>query len=198
VWPMVRFEADDAIAAGARVAADDPRVSRVWVCSPDKDLAQCVRGDRVVQLDRRGAGTQRDEDGVVAKFGVPPALIPDWLALVGDAADGYPGVPGFGARGAAAVLTALGHVRDIPDDPAAWAGAGVRGHVRLANTLAGMRDRAMLFVRLATLCEDVPVMPGGVDDIRWTAPRDDIGAVCAAIGADDVPGRLAALAATRA
>src|SRR5262249_14443547 len=119
VWPMVEFEADDALAAAATMAANDPRVDQVIVCTPDKDLAQCVRGDRIVQLDRRTREV-RNEDGVRQKFGVPPASIPDWLALVGDSADGYPGLPGWGARSAAAVLGRYGHLEDIPSRAADW------------------------------------------------------------------------------
>lgn len=197
VWPMVELEADDALAAAAARAAEDPRVGRVLVCSPDKDLAQCVRGTRVVQLDRRGGGTLRDEEGVVARFGVPPALVPDWLALVGDSADGYPGLPGFGARGAAAVLTRLGPVAGLPDDPAAWEATGVRGAARLAATFAERRDQARLFVTLATLRTDAPVLGSGVDGIRWTGPGEGFAAACRAVGADDVPARLEALAARR-
>jgi 5'-3' exonuclease len=167
VWPMVEFEADDALAAAASAAARDPRVDRVFICTPDKDLAQCVRGTRVVQMDRRRR-TIRDESGVVEKFGVTPASIPDYLALVGDAADGYPGLPGWGARSSAAVLARYGHLESIPDDWRSW-GVNAASPARLARTLAGERDRALLFRLLATLRTDVPVFDS-VDDLRWTGP----------------------------
>ena len=155
VWPMVEFEADDALAAAAAMAAADPRVTQVVVCTPDKDLAQCVRGTRVVQLDRR-TKERRDEAGVVRKFGVPPASIPDWLALVGDAADGYPGLPGWGAVSAAAVLAKHGRLDRIPQLAGDW-GVPVRGALRLAATLAEHRERAELFRVLATLRDDAPL-----------------------------------------
>src|ERR1700726_766431 len=138
VWPMVEFEADDALAAAASVAAHDPRVDRVFICTPDKDLAQCVRGTRVVQMDRRRR-TIRDESGVIAKFGVPPASIPDYLALVGDAADGYPGLAGWGAKSAAAVLARYAHLESIPDDWRTW-GVNASRPARLAQTLTRERD----------------------------------------------------------
>jgi 5'-3' exonuclease len=162
VWPMVEYEADDALAAAAAAAARDPRVDRVIICTPDKDLAQCVRGTRVVQMDRRRR-TIRDESGVVAKFGVPPVSIPDYLALVGDAADGYPGLPGWGARSSAAVLARYGHLESIPDDWRTW-GVDAASPARLARTLARDRDRALLFRLLATLRTDVPVFDS-VDDL---------------------------------
>jgi 5'-3' exonuclease len=162
VWPMIEFEADDALAAAAAAAARDPRVDRVFICTPDKDLAQCVRGTRVVQMDRRRR-TIRDESGVVAKFGVPPVSIPDYLALVGDAADGYPGLPGWGARSSAAVLARYGHLESIPDDWRTW-GVDAASPARLARTLARDRDRALLFRLLATLRTDVPVFDS-VDDL---------------------------------
>ena len=149
VWPMVEFEADDALASAAAKAALDPRVEQVVICSPDKDLAQCVRGTRVVQQDRVRKIT-RDEAGVVAKFGVPPASIPDYLALVGDTADGFPGLPGWGAKSAAAVLARFGHIDAMPDDHRSW-GVSVARAASLAATLARDRDRARLFRQLATL-----------------------------------------------
>ena len=167
VWPMVEFEADDALASGAAQAARDQRVERVIICTPDKDLAQCVRGTRVVQMDRR-TRTIRDEAGVVAKFGVPPESIPDYLALVGDAADGFPGLPGWGAKSTAAVLARYGHIESIPADWRTWqvnaAGAGA-----LAATLARERDRALLFRTLATLRTDIPLFDS-VDDLFWEDP----------------------------
>lgn len=153
VWPMVEFEADDALAAGAAAAARDARVDRVIICTPDKDLAQCVTGTRVVQLDRRTRVT-RDETGVIQKFGVPPASIPDYLALVGDAADGYPGLKGWGAKSTAAVLAKFGHLESIPADWNQWhVNASSAG--ALAATLAAERDRAFLFRTLATLRTDI-------------------------------------------
>jgi 5'-3' exonuclease len=158
VWPMVELEADDALATAASMAAADPRVERVVVCTPDKDLAQCVRGTRVVQLDRRTRET-RDDAGVVKKFGVRPSSIPDWLALVGDSADGYPGLPGWGAVSAATVLARYESLEAIPKLAAEW-GVSVRGALRLATTLAEQHERALLFRVLATLREDAPI---GVD-----------------------------------
>ena len=167
VWPMIEFEADDALAAAAERAAADPRVDRVIICTPDKDLAQCVRGRRVVQFNRR-TRTMRDEAGVVAKFGVPPASIPDYLALVGDAADGYPGLRGWGAKSSAAVLARFGRLEAIPDDPREWrvnaANAGA-----LAVTLVKERERALLFRTLATLRTDIDLF-ASVDELRWTGP----------------------------
>jgi 5'-3' exonuclease len=167
LWAMVEFEADDALAAAAARAADDPRVGRVVICTPDKDLAQCVRGTRVVQLNRR-TRTVTDEAGVIAKFGVPPASIPDYLALVGDAADGYPGLRGWGAKSAAAVLARYGHLESIPADWRTW-GVNAASPARLAQTLAQERDRALLFRGLATLRTDVDVFRS-VDDLQWKGP----------------------------
>ena len=167
VWPMVEYEADDALAAAAAKAADDPRVDRVVICTPDKDLAQSVRGTRVVQMDRRRR-TIRDEAGVFAKFGVGPASIPDYLALVGDTADGYPGLPGWGAKSAAAVLAKYGHLESIPADSATWRVNAARA-ATLASTFASDRDRALLFRDLATLRIDIPVFDN-VDALCWTGP----------------------------
>ena len=164
VWPMVEFEADDALAAAAARAATDPRVTQVIICTPDKDLAQCVRGTRVVQRDRVRRVT-RDETGVVAKFGVPPASIPDYLALVGDSADGFPGLKGWGAKSAATVLARWGRLEAIPDDPADW-DVKVARAAALAETLRRDRALALLFRELATLRTDVPVFED-VDELRW-------------------------------
>ena len=164
VWPMVEYEADDALAAGARSAAADPRVEQVVICTPDKDLAQAVRQDRVVQLNRR-TRVVLDEPGVVAKFGVPPVSIPDYLALVGDAADGYPGLPGWGAKSAAAVLARFGHLEQIPDDPRDWH-VDVSSAGRLARVLAESREQALLFRTLATLRTDVALFES-VDELEW-------------------------------
>jgi 5'-3' exonuclease len=167
VWPMVEFEADDALAAAAAAAATDSRVSRVVICTPDKDLAQSVRGSRVVQLDRR-ARVVRDEAGVLKKFGVPPVSIPDYLALVGDSADGYPGLPGWGARSTAAVLAKYGHIESIPDDWTTWSVNASRP-AALAATLSRERDRALLFRDLATLRTNIPLFDS-VDQLRWNGP----------------------------
>lgn len=174
VWPMVEFEADDALAAAAVKAADDARVEQVIICTPDKDLAQCVRGTRIVQRDRVRRVT-RDEAGVVAKFGVPPVSIPDYLALVGDSADGYPGLPGWGAKSAAKVLARWGHLDRIPDDPRRW-DVDVRGAGALAATLAAQRADAMLFRELATLRLDVPVFVS-LDELRWQGPTAEVDAL---------------------
>jgi 5'-3' exonuclease len=167
VWPMIEYEADDALASAAAAAARDPEVDRVIICTPDKDLAQCVRGTRVVQLNRRTNET-RDEQGVVAKFGVAPASIPDYLALVGDSADGYPGLPGWGAKSAAAVLARFGHLESIPSDPKQW-------HVNAANastlsaTLERNRQLVSLFRDLATLRSDIPLFDS-IGELRWNGP----------------------------
>jgi 5'-3' exonuclease len=163
-WPMVEFECDDALATAAARFAGDADVEQVVICSPDKDLAQCVRGTRVVCLDRMRRKLL-DEHGVRAKFGVGPESIPDWLALVGDAADGYPGIPRWGAKSASAVLGAYSHLEQIPDDPRAWTVA-VRGAEALAAALADHRQEALLYRRLATLRLDVPLTET-LDDLRW-------------------------------
>ena len=164
VWPMIEFEADDALAAAAALAAADPRVERVVICTPDKDLAQCVCGTRVVQLHRR-TRTLVDEDGVIAKFGVRPASIPDYLALVGDAADGLPGLPGWGAKSTAAVLARYGHLEAIPSDPRDWR-VPVASPAKLADVLRRDRDRAFLFRNLATLRTDI-LLFDDVETLRW-------------------------------
>jgi 5'-3' exonuclease len=166
VWPMVEYEADDALAAAAAYAAEDPRVTQVRVCSPDKDLAQCVRGTRVVQEDRLRRAI-RDEAGVVAKFGVPPASIPDYLALVGDSSDGYPGLPGWGAKSASAVLGKFQHLDLIPQDWRTW-GVNVRA-AALSLTLEKNRELAMLFRDLATLRTNIAVFES-VDELEWKGP----------------------------
>jgi 5'-3' exonuclease len=167
VWPMVEFEADDALAAAAATAARDARVDRVIICTPDKDLAQSVRGTRVVQMNRR-TRTILDEAGIVAKFGVPPVSIPDYLALVGDAADGYPGLRGWGPRSTAAVLARYGHLESIPQDWRTW-GVNAANPGALATTLTRERDRAFLFRDLATLRSDLSLFDS-VDDLRWNGP----------------------------
>jgi len=176
VWPMVEFEADDALAAAATAAARDARVERVIVCTPDKDLAQCVGGSRIVQLNRRTRVTL-DEAGVIQKFGVPPASIPDYLALVGDAADGYPGLPGWGAKSTAAVLARFGHIESIPADWSEWH-VNAANASTLAGTLSRQRDRALLFRTLATLRTDIALFDD-VDQLRWNGPTPGLDAIAA-------------------
>jgi 5'-3' exonuclease len=168
VWPMVEFEADDALAAGAAAASEDPRVDRVIICTPDKDLAQCVRGTRIVQLNRR-TGLTRDEAGVIQKFGVPPASIPDYLALVGDAADGYPGLRGWGAKSTAVVLAKFGHLESIPADSREWH-VDASNASSLAATLSREREQALLFRTLATLRTDIKLFDD-VEELRWNGPK---------------------------
>jgi 5'-3' exonuclease len=174
VWPMIEFEADDALASAAALAAQDERVGQVVICTPDKDLAQCVRGTRVVQLNRRTRVTL-DEEGVVRKFGVRPESIPDYLALVGDAADGYPGLRGWGAKSTAAVLARYQHLESIPPDWREW-GVNVSGSAALAQTLAAARDQAFLFRTLATLRTDLPLFQD-VDELRWSGPTPGFAAL---------------------
>lgn len=185
VWPMVEFEADDALATAAFRFAD--RAERVQLATVDKDLAQCVRGDHVVMVDRRRKTTM-DERGVEEKFGVGPALIADYLALIGDAADGYPGLPGWGAKSAAAVLSAHGPIEQIPDDPSAWK-AKVRGADKLARTLAERRDEAMLFKKLATLRTDAPVNER-FEDLEWKGARPELVTLTRELGFEDVCERV--------
>ena len=166
-WPMVEFEADDALAAAAAQAARDRRVTRVYICTPDKDLSQCVRGTRVVQMDRR-RNEVRDESAVLQKFGVPPVSIPDYLALVGDTSDGYPGLQGWGPKSAAGVLAKFGHLENIPADWREWK-ANVKGSATLSDTLEQNRKLAMLFRVLATLREDIELF-GDVDDLEYRGP----------------------------
>ncbi len=192
VWPMVEYEADDALAAGAAMAAADPKVEQVLICTPDKDLTQCVEGERVVQLDRR-VRLIIDEDGVVEKFGVSPASIPDYLALVGDDADGFPGLPGWGAKSSATLLARYGHIEDIPSSADNW-DVSVRGAERLAATLAEQLDRAILFRRLATLRGNAPVSPG-IEELEWLGPTDRFPEVCETLDAPELAARAAALAA---
>jgi len=167
VWPMVEFEADDALAAGAMAAASDGRVDRVIICTPDKDLAQCVRGTRIVQLNRRTRITM-DESAVIQKFGVLPESIPDYLALVGDAADGYPGLAGWGAKSAAAVLAKFKHLESIPVDWREWH-LNKASALSLAATLARDREQALLFRTLATLRTDIRLFEN-VDRLKWEGP----------------------------
>jgi 5'-3' exonuclease len=192
VWPMVEQEADDALCAAAHIAAADPRVEQVVICTPDKDLGQCV-GGKVVQLDRRNRRLF-DAAGVRDKFGVDPESIPDYLALVGDTADGFPGLPGWGAKSAAAVLGRYGHIEAVPDDPNQW-DVVVRGAPKLAETLHQLRDAALHFRVLATLRDDAEV--GTVDAWKWDGPHAASKAWGARLGSDGLVRRMAALAATR-
>jgi 5'-3' exonuclease len=179
-WPMVEFEADDALAAAAEKFGGPPGVQQVVICSPDKDLCQCVRGDEVVTLDRRRE-IVLDEEGVRDKFGVSPESIPDYLALVGDAADGIPGIPRWGAKSTSTVLAKLVHLENISDDHAQW-GVTVRGGAALAHNLSEQRDDAMLYRTLATLRTDVPI-DESLDDLRWTGPdRPALEALCKELG----------------
>ncbi len=194
VWAMTEFEADDALAAAARIAASDPRVDQVLICTPDKDLGQCVVGGRVVQFDRRNREV-RDEAGVIAKFGVRPSSIPDYLALVGDTADGFPGIRGWGAKSASAVLARYGHLEDIPSDVSAW-DVTVRGAARLSVALESDREHAMLFRTLATLREDAPVC-GSVDELRWTGPGPEFEGLADQLGAPHLADRARRVANNR-
>jgi 5'-3' exonuclease len=189
VWPMVEWEADDALGTAAARWADDPQVERVVIMTPDKDMAQCVREDgRVVQYDRRQRAFA-DADGVRAKFGVSPASIPDFLALVGDAADGYPGIPGWGKLSAATVLRRYPHLEDIPDSVARW-DVAVRGAATLAASLRDHRAEALLFRELATLVTDVP-LPETLDDVRWRgAPRAAFVAMAEQLGQPSLIARV--------
>jgi 5'-3' exonuclease len=194
-WPMIEFECDDALATAAARFAGEPGLEQVVICSPDKDLAQCVRGTRVVCLDRIRR-TTLDEDGVRAKFGVGPASIPDWLALVGDSADGFPGVPRWGEKSSSTVLGAYEHLERIPDDAREWS-VKVRGADSLATSLREHRDDALLFRRLATLRFDVPLAES-LADLRWRgAARDEPRGLNAAIFDEPLRKRAAALAAGR-
>ncbi len=170
LFAMVEYEADDAMGAAAVRAGADDRVDQVLICTPDKDLGQCVRGDRIVQLDRR-KGVVYDAEGVRQKFGVAPESIPDYLGLVGDSADGFPGLPGWGAKSAAAVLARYGHLEDIPPDGADW-DLNLRGTAKLAFTLRDQFDLAVLFRRIATIELDAPTIES-VDELAWTGPRPE-------------------------
>lgn len=188
VWPMVEFEADDALATAAARWAEAPGVEQVLLCTPDKDLAQCIVGRRVVRFDRMRRQVM-DEAGVVEKFGVPPASIPDWLGLVGDTADGIPGIPRWGEKTASTVLARFGRIEDIPDDPAAW-GVAVRGATALAENLRTRRADALLYKKLATLRTDAPLSEP-LSDLEWKgARRDDLEALCREIGDDSFASRV--------
>ncbi len=208
VWPMVANEADDALGAAAARAAEDERVTQVLIVTPDKDLGQCVRGDRVVQFDRRKQEII-DEAAVIAKFGVGPASIPDYLGLVGDTADGFPGLPGWGAKSAGAVLARYGHLEDIPEHPGQWDVPGLRGAAKLSATLREQYDLAVLFRHLATVVLDVDDDPGlaptgsgrgglgTVDDWRWTGPTDAFDDVAHRLGTPALATRARRLAERR-
>lgn len=186
VWPMVYYEADDALASAASKAAQDDRVTRVLICTPDKDLSQCVVGTRVLQLDRRRENL-RDEAGVVARFGVRPESIPDYLAVVGDSADGFPGLPGWGPKSAALTLSQYTHLEEIPKNWREWH-ASIRKAETLSGSLFNSWDDALLFRTLATLRLDVPVFDT-VADLLWTGPRPDFEAQCQRMKSPDLLGR---------
>lgn len=175
VWPMVEFEADDALAAAAVKFKSGPSVQQIVICSPDKDLAQVVSGSRIVCWDRRRE-IILDEKGVLTKFGVRPPSIPDWLALVGDSADGYPGLPGWGAASASALLFRYDHLETIPDDPSLF-GLGMARAARLAESLAAHREEAFLYRRLATLRTDVPIGEK-IEDLEWRGARSRLKELC--------------------
>jgi 5'-3' exonuclease len=188
VWPMVYYEADDALASAAAKASQDDRVTQVFICTPDKDLSQCVAGTRVVQLDRR-RDLLRDEDGVVAKFGVKPQSIPDYLAVVGDSADGFPGVPGWGVKAAALTLSQYPHLENVPKDWRDWH-PSIRKARALSESLFNAWNDALLFRTLATLRLDVPVFDT-VKDLRWQGPRPDFGEQCQRMKTADLHARAA-------
>ena len=187
VWPMVEFEADDALASAVARFQDEKSVEQIVICSPDKDLAQLVSGQRIVCWDRRRE-IVIDEAGVVEKYGVSPASIPDWLALVGDAADGIPGIPAWGAKSSAGVLTHYKHIENIPDDPEAWA-LNVRGAARLAENLSGQREDAFLYRQLATLRQDVPLTEK-LSDLEWLGAHERLKELCHQLGDERIPERV--------
>jgi 5'-3' exonuclease len=187
-WPMVTEEADDAIASAVERFADDPRLEQTVICSADKDLAQCVSGDRVVLRDRIRSVTY-DQAGVIAKFGVAPESIPDYLALVGDSADGFPGLPGWGSKSAAAILARFGHLESIPESPLEW-DVPMRNAVRLAVVLRDQRADAVQFRRLATLHRDVPI-DEDLDALTWSGvPKEQFMALCSELGLDRIRERV--------
>lgn len=194
VWPMEEFEADDGLASAAVKAAADEAVEQVFICTPDKDLAQCVVDHRVVQFDRR-AGLLRDAEGVREKFGVSPSSIPDYLALMGDSADGFPGLPGWGHKSASTLLGHYGHLEQIPEKPDSWA-VKVRGAKKLAQTLVEQREVALKFRDLATLREDAPVFDS-VDQVRWVGPQANFFDLCAKMNVGRIYRRVDKLANQR-
>jgi 5'-3' exonuclease len=187
VWPMVEFEADDALASAVARFQGEPALEKIILCSPDKDLAQLVSERRVVCWDRR-RDLLYDEEAVIEKYGVPPASIPDWLALVGDSADGYPGLPGWGAKSAAALLSRYGRLEDIPEDPLQW-GLPANRALRLAETLRLQMEAAFLYRRLATLRQDVP-LEQSLDALEWRGARQRLRSLCAELGDQNLPGRV--------
>ncbi len=187
VWPMVEFEADDAIATATVKLKDESKLEQVVICSPDKDLAQLVSGDKVVCWDRRREIVY-DEPAVVEKYGVPPESIPDYLGLVGDKADGIPGIPAWGAKSAATLLSSFGHIEDFPEDLEQWGVTAGRGR-RLADNLNAQREDALLYRRLATLRLDVPLKES-LDDLEWRGAGDDFRTLCAELGNRDLPQRM--------
>ena len=194
VWPMIEFEADDGLASGAAKAASNPEVEQVFICTPDKDLAQSVVGTRVVQFDRRLAEV-RDASAVKVKYGVGPDSITDYLALTGDTADGYPGLPGWGAKSSSLVLARYGHIESIPDSVDVW-DVKVRGAAKLAATLAKNRELALTFRDLATLRTDAPVFDT-VDELKWSGPREDFIDYCTQMDAQAIYRRVERLAIQR-
>lgn len=190
-WAMVEWEADDALGAAAQVADRDERVEQVLIVTPDKDLGQCVKGDRVVQYDRRKREII-DEAAVREKFGIGPESIPDYLGLVGDTADGFPGLPGWGAKSTAKVLDRYVHLEDIPPEASLWEVDGLRGAAKLSKTLQDGMELALLFRIIATVDRDVPV--GSVDDWEWRGPTDDFAAMCDRLGVPAMATRAAGLA----
>jgi 5'-3' exonuclease len=183
VWPMVEFEADDALGAAARIAGNDERVEQVLIVTADKDLGQCVIGERIVQFDRRNR-LIIDEAGVTEKFGVGPKSIPDYLGLVGDSADGFPGLPGWGAKSASLVLARYGHIEDIPAAAGQWDVPGLRGAAKLAATLQAQFDDALLFRQIATIDYNVEV--GSVDEWEWNGPTSGFAAMCDEMGSPEL------------
>jgi 5'-3' exonuclease len=194
VWPMVEFEADDALASAAAKGAADARVRQVFICTPDKDLAQCVEGARIVQFDRR-RNILRDEAGVIEKFGVKPVSIPDYLAVLGDSADGFPGIAGWGEKAAARTLSRYAHLEGIPKDWRSWDPA-ITGARRLAESLFASWDDALLYRKLATLRLDAPVFDD-VDDMRWKGPGASFANLCRSMDALDLFERTASAASAR-
>jgi 5'-3' exonuclease len=186
-WSMFEFEADDALATAAHCLADDARVQQIRIASPDKDLCQCVRGQKVVLYDRKKREAT-DEAGVMKRLGVAPRSVPAWLALVGDTADGIPGIPRWGEKSAARVLGAYARIADIPDDPSAWS-VDVRGRAGLAEALRGTREVVGLYETLATLRTDVPLTES-LDDLRWRGPKPELSALCQELGIEDITPRL--------
>ena len=187
VWPMMEFEADDALASAVARFKNEKKVEQIVICSPDKDLAQLVSGSHIVCWDRR-RDIVIDESGVVEKYGVRPASIPDWLALVGDAADGIPGIPGWGAKSSASVLAHYKHIENIPDNPDEWE-VNVRGAARLAENLASQQDEVLLYRQLATLRQDVPLQES-LTDLEWLGAQERLKKFCRELGEEQIPKRV--------